>query len=136
MARSIFRELAHEPEFHFLHKKKKILISISLVKNSEIQQLNKTYRRIKKPTNVLSFAEYKDQKAIASSPSTIDLGDMVIAPAVVKTDAEKFKNSFYQQFFWTTLHGILHTLGYDHERGARGKKQMEALENRILARRT
>ena len=103
-------------------------VSIGLVSKNTIQDLNKTYRKKDKPTNVLAFASYPGLKE-----STNSLGDIAICPEVLKHEAtEQFKeeNSHLAHLF---IHGILHLIGFDHEKIAEAK-EMEKIEIRILKR--
>jgi probable rRNA maturation factor len=104
-----------------------IEISIRVVDTDEIQVLNRHYRQLDKPTNILSFT--------ADLPPDIQprlLGDLVIcAPIVVAEAIDLGKN---EQLYWAhmVIHGLLHLLGYDHidENEA---IEMEALEAELLA---
>jgi probable rRNA maturation factor len=102
-------------------------LSVRIVDEPEMRELNARYRHKDYPTNVLSFP--------AGLPPGVDvplLGDIVIcAPLVTREAAEQHKAP---RAHWAHLlvHGTLHLLGHDHER-ARDAEVMEALERRILA---
>jgi len=76
-------------------------LSITFVVPKEIQKLNKKYRKIDKPTDVLSFA-YADS------------GEIIICPQAVKNNAGEFGENFKSEMARVFIHGILHVLGYDH----------------------
>ena len=102
-------------------------VSVRLVSEPEMAELNQRYRGKNGPTNVLSFP--------ADLPDGIDhplLGDIVVCPAVVNREATEQNKSSSQHWMHMMVHGSLHLLGYDHidEGDAR---QMEALERQILA---
>lgn len=83
-------------------------IELLVVKNDEIQALNKVHRNIDKPTDVLSF------------PLDFDFPDMPLGSIVISTDfveekAKEYGHSFDEEFTLLYIHGILHLLGYDHE---------------------
>ncbi len=84
-------------------------MSLCLVEESEIQQLNHTYRKQNKPTNVLTFP--------ADIPEEVDLallGDVIICVAVVEKEALEQKKNLEAHWAHMTVHGSLHLLGYDH----------------------
>lgn len=91
-------------------------IQLVFVASGEIQKINKTYRGVDKPTNVLSFPETRD---------------VLIAPAVVKKEAQKYGLSAR---FWMVklfIHAILHLEGHTHATN-REAEEMEKFEARIM----
>lgn len=105
-------------------------VSISLVSVDEIHELNREYRGIDKPTDVLSF-ECDDPWDEYTFDTPIQIGDVVIAPDVVDEQRAQFGTTFEQEASLMLVHSLLHLLGYDHidEDEAR---EMEALEKEIL----
>ena len=102
-------------------------LTVRVVDEQEITELNRTYRHKDKATNVLSFP--------ADLPEGIDLpllGDVVICAAVVNREAEEQHKASQDHWAHMLIHGSLHLLGYDHidEQDA---ELMEALEIEILA---
>lgn len=97
-------------------------ISILLVDNQEIHQLNKLHRDIDRPTDVLSFPmfEYDEDGEIDISEcdfgenGEILLGDIVISLERAKEQADEFGHSFEREVGFLTAHSLLHLLGYDH----------------------
>ncbi len=87
-------------------------LSITFVGLKEIQKLNKKYRKIDRPTDVLSF-------------TYVNSGEIVICPQAVKKNAETFGENFKKELTRVLIHGILHILGYNHEKkdGKMIKKQ-------------
>ena len=86
-------------------------LTIRLADIDEIMQLNNTYRKQNKPTNVLAFP--------ANLPDNIDLdtpllGDIIICPDVVYEESRQFNKSIESHFALMVIHGVLHLLGYDH----------------------
>lgn len=79
-------------------------VSIVLTNDKEIHRLNKKYRKIDKPTNVLSFELGDD----------ILLGDIYISLDTVKKEAKQFGISVQEHTAHMVVHGVLHLLGYDH----------------------
>lgn len=133
--RKIFRALAGEPEFRHLKKRSIVEFSVALVANRKSQRLNHTYRGVNRPTNVLSFALFAGVKDLKHSDhGVINLGDVVMAPAVIRAEAKAALTTFYSQFFWVLSHGILHILGFDHERSRAERLRMELLERQLQKR--
>ncbi|RZV14810.1 rRNA maturation RNase YbeY [Aliarcobacter butzleri] len=99
-------------------------IELIVVKNDEIQELNKEYRNIDKPTDVLSFPMNFE---VIDMPL---LGSIVISTDFVQEKAEEFKHSFNEEFTLLFIHGLLHLLGFDHEidNGEHRLKEEELIE--------
>jgi probable rRNA maturation factor len=99
-------------------------LCISFVDDKEIRELNKTYRNIKRATDVLSFPQ--------DGPDFTILGDIVISVDTAKRHAVKYGNSYEFEIRKLLVHGILHLLGYDHKK----KKEttvMREKEKQLLA---
>lgn len=114
----------------YAHAPENCELSISLVDNDEIHQLNKDYRGIDKETDVLSF-ECDDAFSSEAEEESLVLGDIVIACDVVDQQRAKFGTSFDQEMSLMVVHGCLHVLGYDHLNDEQAE-EMEALEKEIL----
>jgi len=82
-------------------EKKKIDLSIALVGQMKIRELNRKYRKKDKATDVLSF-QYGEA------------GEIVICPEEVKKNAEKYQSTFKKELARVLTHGVLHILGYSH----------------------
>ncbi len=106
-------------------------VSVLLADDVAIHALNKTYRGIDRPTNVLSFAALDDVDEPIVDP--LLLGDIVVAFETTKREAEEQKISMADHLFHLIVHGVLHLIGYDHMTDA-DAAEMEALEIEILAR--
>lgn len=103
-------------------------VSVRLVSEREMANLNRCYRGREGSTNVLSFP--------ADLPAGVDhplLGDIVICPAVVNREARAQHKSLSQHWMHMLVHGCLHLLGYDHNTEV-DACQMEELETEILGR--
>lgn len=105
-------------------------VSISLVDADEIHELNRTYRGIDKPTDVLSF-ECDDPWDTHEPDTPIEIGDVVIALDVVDGQRAQFGTSLEQEASLMLVHSLLHLLGYDHIEETEAL-EMEALEKEIL----
>ncbi len=95
--------------FKLLNIKKKVL-SLTFVGNEEISELNKRYLSRAYPTNVLAFP-------VKEKVSSYYLGDVVISIEKAEKEALSYGLHFYPYLLSLCLHGLLHLLGYDHERG-------------------
>ena len=85
-------------------------VSVSFVDNEEIRQLNKDYRNVDRPTDVLSFPldeyDYNSNYHI--------LGDIIISTDKVIEQATEFGHSILREIIYLTVHSMFHLLGYDH----------------------
>ena len=89
-------------------------VSIALVDNQEMADLNATYRSKTGPTDVLSFpCDAPDMIPCEDEPIT--LGDIIIAPDVARDNANDLGHTVEHELNCLLVHGILHLLGYDHE---------------------
>lgn len=112
-------------------------INILLTDDETIQKLNKSYRNIDKPTNVLSFPslereEISDFIKGDKSQTPIILGDVALAFQTIQAESLKQKKSFDHHLVHLVVHGILHLLGFDHEKDD-DAEVMESLEIEILS---
>jgi probable rRNA maturation factor len=107
-------------------QQKSFEITIRIVDEAEITDLNYFYRKKKQPTNVLSFDFIP-----LSSIKTPMLGDIIICAPIVIKEAKEQNKSIEAHFAHLTIHGVLHLLGYDHKK-AREAKKMEQQEVAIL----
>jgi len=112
------------------------LVSVAIVGDRRVRSLNRTYRGVDAPTDVLSFPFTAADRAEA--PSTPGgkaqarlLGDIVIARGVARRQAGRAGHSERTELRILALHGLLHLLGYDHERD---RGEMRRLEERLRRR--
>lgn len=106
-------------------------VSVLLTDDAAVHALNKAYRGIDRPTNVLSFAALDDEDEPIVNP--LLLGDIAVAFETTKREAQDQKISTADHLFHLIVHGVLHLIGYDHMTDA-DAAEMEALEIKILAR--
>ncbi|MBI5417299.1 rRNA maturation RNase YbeY [Candidatus Poribacteria bacterium] len=102
-------------------------VGILLVDNKQIHVLNKQYRNVDCPTDVISFAM---QEGEGHNYPDI-LGDVVISIERTISQAKTYKHSFEEEFDLLLVHGVLHLLGYDHMK-KKDEKHMKAMEQEIL----
>ena len=89
-------------------------LSITLTDDERIHELNKKFRDVDRPTDVLSFAfRESDEPEILNQQVEI-LGDIIISLERAKIQAENFGHSYLREVIFLTVHGLLHLLGYDH----------------------
>jgi probable rRNA maturation factor len=108
-------------------------IGVSVVGPSESRRLNAQYRGRDKPTNVLSFPVADLPASALSDGEPHPLGDLVICPQVLRTEAREQKKSLRAHWAHLVVHGSLHLIGYDHERDADANR-MERREISVLRR--
>jgi len=89
-------------------------ISIIIVDNPKIQQLNHAYRQINEATDVLSFPLQEDNQSF-DIDFPVALGDIVISVEKAKEQAVTYGHSFERELGFLLVHGFLHLLGYDHD---------------------
>ncbi len=106
------------PSLAFVEMKNAILgkkyeLSVIIVGKKEIQKLNREYRDINKPTDILSF------------PLSDSFGEIYINPEMTKLEAKKFDRSYENFFGFLLIHGLVHLKGFDHG------STMESIETRF-----
>lgn len=106
-------------------------LSIVIVDDAQIRVINRDYLQRDKSTNVISFAMQEGEGA-GIQPTL--LGDVVISAETAARDAAEAGLLFASELYFLLLHGILHLVGYDHERGTEAEAAvMEAKEREIFA---
>lgn len=96
-----------------------LYISITLTNPENIHKINKEYRNVDKPTDVLSFPMFEKEeidKKIAEKDFEHEdvLGDIVISIEQVQNQAEEYGHGFEREFAYMIVHGFYHLMGYDH----------------------
>ncbi len=107
-------------------------ISFAIVSKSEIHNMNLSYRKKDKETDVLSFPfifikNIWDFKKFKEN----DLGEIIICYDVVKKQAAEFKKETKEEILFLCIHGILHLLGFEDEKTEREWKHMERWQNYV-----
>lgn len=110
---------------------------VYLTDNSEIQKTNLKFRKINKPTDVLSFPMLEASYGMLSyseldrDPESgyIILGDVVISVDMMLFQAEHYNHSAGRELAFLTCHGMLHLLGYDHDTPENENVMIEKQEN-------
>jgi probable rRNA maturation factor len=101
-------------------------LSVALIGNAEMRKLNAKYRKKDYPTDVLSFPV----EGIMPEETQL-LGDVIISVDKAIEQARARGHSSEQELITLLIHGVVHLLGYDHERSARDARAMGRLEKRI-----
>ena len=119
-------------------------LALSFVTTEEIHALNKEFRGIDRPTDVLSFEcdESDDDFDMGAFNASEDaqridmhtvLGDIIIAPAIAREQTAQFGTTPEQEIVVLLVHGLLHLCGYDHVNSEEEAQHMEAREREHLA---
>ena len=107
-------------------------VSITLTNNAYIHELNRDYRGIDRPTDVLSFAlNESEEPDIADGPDVNLLGDLIISVERAEEQAADYGHSVRREMAFLTVHGMLHLLGYDHMEEA-DRLEMEAEQRFVM----
>lgn len=107
-------------------------VSVTLTNNAYIHTLNKEYRGIDRPTDVLSFAlNESDEPKMIDGPEINILGDLIISVERAEEQAEDYGHSLRREVAFLTVHGMLHLLGYDHLEDNE-REEMEAEQRFVM----
>jgi probable rRNA maturation factor len=103
-------------------------LTVSLVDDAAIRRLNRDYRGQDRPTDVLAFAMREGARAPGDEAV---VGDVVISLDTAARQAQQRGVSAADEVRALLIHGILHLLGYDHERSVLEARRMKAMERRL-----
>ena len=109
-------------------------VSVTFTDNEGIHILNREYRGIDRPTDVLSFPQFDfaDGEALPDGDETVSLGDIVLSLERAEEQAREYGHSFSREAAFLTVHSVLHLLGYDHERGDEEDADMRARQRTVM----
>ncbi|WP_223067246.1 rRNA maturation RNase YbeY [Paenibacillus caui] len=118
-------------------------VALTFVNNAQIHELNRDYRGIDRPTDVLSFAmneSVEDEPEIlyefeeGEDPGALPemLGDIIISVERAKEQSEEYGHSLERELGFLFVHGFLHLLGYDHQDEA-SEAEMMGKQEKVLA---
>lgn len=111
-------------------------VDVTIVDDEEIHALNREYRNMDKPTDVLSFAldedsEESDEPELVGGPEEHLYGDIIISAETALRQAEEYGHGLEREMTYLAVHGMFHLLGYDHmteeEKSVMRAKEEEAL---------
>jgi probable rRNA maturation factor len=107
-------------------------VSVSFVSDDEIHELNRTYRGVDRPTDVLSFALREGEEDFPVPDEGAELlGDIVISIPTAVRQAEEYGHSVEREVGFLLVHGFLHLLGYDHQ-DEDAEREMFGLQEEVL----
>ncbi len=107
--------------------------TVHSLNESESKKLNQKTFNTNKPTDVLSFPLYNDIEAINQLDKSMseDMGDMFICRNVIKKNAEIYDKDFVEELQYIVIHGLLHLIGYSHEKNDKLKTYESKLMKKI-----
>lgn len=105
-------------------------LSVVFVHDDRMRSLNRTYRCKDYPTNVLAFPQ---RQTYEGEPQTLLLGDVVISLPTAAREAHELGQPLEERVVFLLAHGLLHLLGYDHERSAAQRRRMARREQDLLS---
>ena len=107
--------------------------TVHSLNESESKKLNQKTFNKNKPTDVLSFPLYNDIEAINQLNESMheDMGDMFICRNVIKKNAEIYDKDFVEELQYIVIHGLLHLIGYSHEKNDKLKTYESKLMKKI-----
>mgnify|MGYP000870734715 CR=1 FL=1 len=139
-----FFEEVLDKTLKFLNLQTQVEVSLLLVDNDEIQNLNRDYRGIDNETDVLSFPMLdldpsgrevwleELENGITADDQQVVLGDIVISVEKAEEQAEEYGHGLKRELGFLMVHGVLHLLGYDHEKSESEEQTMNAIQEAIL----
>lgn len=104
-------------------------VSLSIVGDRTIQRINHEYLAKDRPTNVISFSL---QEGEHSAVTPLALGDVIISADTAQREAEQGGMEFFERLCFLLMHGILHLLGFDHERSGEEEARRMARKEREI----
>ena len=119
---NVIKKTLELSEFYFLAKKE-ISVSVALVDEKEIKEINRIYRKKNQPTDILSFSEYKNSKDLEKGlflGKEIFLGELILCYNDIAVYSRKNGKNLKKELSETIAHGVLHLLGMKH-----GKKMFD-----------
>ncbi|MEW5898768.1 MAG: rRNA maturation RNase YbeY [Bacillota bacterium] len=105
-------------------------VSVVFVDDEYIRRLNRQYRGVDSPTDVLSFAMLEGEP-LAGKEEELILGDVVVSLPAAQRQSAEYGHSLAREVAYLIVHGMLHLLGYDHQT-AEQKQVMRAKEEAVL----
>lgn len=111
-----------------------LYLSVTLCKEDYIHRINKEYRQVDRPTDVLSFPMFQSEEIPLEKTGIPDvLGDIIICIPIVEKQAIEYNHSFKRELAYMLVHGFYHLMGFDHMQEDE-KKEMRLKEENILSK--
>lgn len=115
-------------------EKTDLYLSVTLSKEDYIHKINKEYRQVDRPTDVLSFPMFQKDEIPRESTGIQDvLGDIIICIPIVEKQAIEYNHSFERELAYMLVHGFYHLMGYDHMQEDE-KRVMREKEEKVLSK--
>ena len=135
----IFNEIEYKGDYSYLNDVinhtfevlniKNANMSVILIDDEKMHELNKEYRGVDRTTDVLSFA-LEDNNRI--NTPVRELGDVFVSIPKMKEQASEYNHSEKRELSFLVCHGLLHLLGYDHTKSQEEEKKQFELQDKIL----
>jgi probable rRNA maturation factor len=113
-------------------------VSVLVTDDARLHALNRDYRGVDAPTDVLSFAAEEQAPGgpgfVRPPGAPRHLGDIALSYERVAAQATEYGHTRERELAFLTVHGMLHLLGYDHERGPAAEAEMREREEAVMAR--
>jgi len=110
--------------------KEEVNLSIAFVGDGRMKKANKKYRGKNRTTDVLSFPVEREHFKVEKR----DLGEIVICLSEVRKNSKRYNSEFKKEVARVLIHGVLHLLGYDHEKTEKEAEKMENKQNHYLSK--
>lgn len=109
-------------------------VSILVTNDEELHRLNRDFRGVDAPTDVLSFGDDGDEGTtfVYAPDAPRYLGDIAVSFERVLAQADEYGHSVQRELAYLVAHGVLHLLGYDHERGPEDAAEMRQREEAAM----
>ena len=127
--KSFFEKIA---KLVLTEEKKEDKLSIVLIGSAKMRKLNKQYLGKNRTTDVLSFNKVQPSEFKFPPGQEKELGEVVICLREVRKNTKRLKSTFDAELARVLIHGILHLLGYNHEKSEKKAKKMQEKENYYL----
>jgi probable rRNA maturation factor len=108
-----------------------IALSVVITDEGTVQELNREFRNVDAPTDVLAFGTGEESDFVTDTEEPAYLGDVIISYPRAVIQAEEYGHSINRELALLTVHGVLHLLGYDHVDEVE-RAEMWAIQNEIL----
>jgi probable rRNA maturation factor len=94
---------------------RRVEVSLLLTDDAVLRRLNREFRGLDRPTDVLSFAQLEGASLPPGHAGTVPLGDVAVSVERARRQAGAYGHAFERELAYLFVHGLLHLLGYDHE---------------------
>ncbi|HVG95811.1 MAG TPA: rRNA maturation RNase YbeY [Chloroflexota bacterium] len=94
---------------------RRVEASLLLADDATLHRLNRDFRGVDRPTDVLSFSQLESAPLLPGRAGTVPLGDVAVSVERARRQADDYGHPFERELAYLFVHGLLHLLGYDHE---------------------